>query len=679
MAEERRPLIVRQDTRCDQRSRTTKQWAGAAILGTVTLERIAFYGVTGNLVLFLNKDPFSWMSYNASNALFVFMGLSFVLCLFEGWLADAFLGRFKTIFIFFFVYLGGYILLPLLFPYPFKRNGEDTELPQMCSSVTYNTSNGTSFMSLAQHSLSILVQNWTVVITGDTPNRVSPGDEACAPFVYLSLVLMAIGTAAIRTNIAPFGGDQMKSEGPQASRGFFNWFYWSVNIGSFIALGPIAYLQQEVSFFWGYLVPGICLFLAMIVFCAGCKFYLVKPQSGSVISSIFNVIWEACSMKRKQNKRHQQYRTIDTAGSSSEAQPQGLLDYAKSRYGGSFHDNDVEEVRSLGKTVLIFVTMIPYWIGYYQMETTFLMQGLHMRLSPERAYFDDDRIGNITSIPVNRTGNSTSVKQFQIPAAWLSLFDVIVVIILIPIMNRLIYPKLDRMNRPLLLKNRIAIGMAVSVLAIICAGVVENQRLAIFWKNGTEHPVPQVVGNTTFYAADMAIAWQIPQYALIGISEVFTSIGGLELAYSLSPKSMQGLIMGLFYFMSGIGSFLGTAIMYIFQGIWFFTWDRGDINCRFLCSWDTDKICAECRMDYYFFVLAGVEVFGLILYLLLTWKCRLGQDLGRKRVIQDDSINQSTPASLSVPSDDVGDCKPEGRNGSVKRQSTKGYTMNYTA
>jgi hypothetical protein len=62
------------------------------------------------------------------------------------------------------------------------------------------------------------------------------------------------------------------------------------------------------------------------------------------------------------------YRTIDTAGSSSEAEPQALLDFAKSRYGGSFHDSDVEEVRSLGKTMLIFFTMIPYWIGYYQVS-----------------------------------------------------------------------------------------------------------------------------------------------------------------------------------------------------------------------------------------------------------------------------------------------------------------------
>lgn len=35
---------------------------------------------------------------------------------------------------------------------------------------------------------------------------------------------------------------------------------------------------------------------------------------------------------------------------------------------------------------------------------------------------------------------------------------------------------------------------------------------------------PYLSGNTLYNAADMSVLWQIPQYTLIGISEVFGSV-----------------------------------------------------------------------------------------------------------------------------------------------------------
>ena len=70
--------------------------------------------------------------------------------------------------------------------------------------------------------------------------------------------------------------------------------------------------------------------------------------------------------------------------------------------------------------------------------------------------------------------------MFQIPAAWLSLFDVIFLIILIPLMDRVIYPYLDRKGFVLSLRIRILVGMLFSVAAVVVAGVVEWYRLKIY-------------------------------------------------------------------------------------------------------------------------------------------------------------------------------------------------------
>ena len=49
--------------------------------------------------------------------------------------------------------------------------------------------------------------------------------------------------------------------------------------------------------------------------------------------------------------------------------PTSCFDYAKIQYGGSYHDNMVDDVRTLGKICVIFMAMIPYWIVYFQVRT----------------------------------------------------------------------------------------------------------------------------------------------------------------------------------------------------------------------------------------------------------------------------------------------------------------------
>ena len=87
--------------------------------------------------------------------------------------------------------------------------------------------------------------------------------------------------------------------------------------------------------------------------------------------------------------------------------------------------------------------------------------------------------------------------------------------------------------------------------------------------------------------------------------------------------------MGLFYFFSGLGSFVSLALFACFYNVWFWpSSDHGNINCRRGCS-DGHKWVSEgtCHLDYFFYVLGGIQALGTLFFIFLMWKLNLQNEI----------------------------------------------------
>ena len=132
---------------------------------------------------------------------------------------------------------------------------------------------------------------------GPTCEAVS-GSKAVTLFVGLYLV--ALGVGGIKGSLPSHGAEQFDESTPKGRKQrstYFNYFVFCLACGALVAVTFVVWLEDNKGWVWGFGVSTIAIFVSILFFLSGSKFYRNKIPCGSPLTIIlkvcfFNLFWD---------------------------------------------------------------------------------------------------------------------------------------------------------------------------------------------------------------------------------------------------------------------------------------------------------------------------------------------------------------------------------------------------
>ncbi|URE17453.1 hypothetical protein MUK42_12033 [Musa troglodytarum] len=484
------------------------------------LATLAFFGVGVNLVLFLTR-VLQQNNADAANNVSKWTGTVYIFSLVGAFLSDSYWGRYKTCAIFQVIFVFGLVLLSLS-TYLFLLK------PSGC---------------------------------GEEHFLCGPHSSIETGVFYLSVYLIALGNGGYQPNIATFGADQFDEKDPDESDSkvsFFSYFYLALNLGSLFSNTFLDYFEDKGMWALGFWVSAGSAMVALLLFLCGTSRYRHFEPIGNPLYRVCQVVVAASrkwrmkmptnggddlyEVEEKQvSAAHVSRRILHTEGfrfldRAAVIDPENDFTIQEGKSGCSRDPwrlcpiTQVEELKCVLRLIPIWLTTILYSVVFTQMASLFVEQGAAM---------------------------DGTVAGFRIPPASMSAFDIVSVAAFILFYRRLLKPLVSRLRkdpRGLTELQRMGVGLILAIMAMASAGTVEVQRLRSVCRGCDDD-------------SSLSILWQIPQYALIGASEVFMYVGQLEFFNGQAPDGLKSfgsaLCMTSISLGNYVSSLLVTAVMEI--------------------------------------------------------------------------------------------------------------------
>ncbi|MCD7452974.1 hypothetical protein HAX54_019033 [Datura stramonium] len=483
---------------------STGGWKASFLIIAIEFsERLSYFGIATSLIIYLTKVIHQDLK-TAAKTVNYWTGVTALMPLLGGFVADAYLGRFYTVLASTIVYLLGLLLLTMSSVVPsLKPCGND-----LCQE----------------------------------PRKIH------VVIFFFAIYLIAIGTGGHKPSLESFGADQFDDDHPQEKRkkmSFFNWWSFGLCSGVLLGVTVIVYVQDHVSWAVADVILTLVMASSLVIFCAGRRFYRYRKVTESPLTTMLQVFVAAIkkrnlphpsspaylheTQKSEANRRRlshtKKLKFLDKAAIFEEAQDS--IDQKQNPWRLATVTK-VEELKLLINMIPIWLTTLPFGICIAQASTFFIKQGV--------------------------TLNRKITHDFEIPPASMYGLGAIGMIATVTIYEKILVPLLRRATgneRGISILQRIGIGMIFSITTMIIAALVERKRLRIVQENLLEGSM------------SMSVFWLAPQFLMVGIGDGFALVGLQEYFYDQVPDTMRSLGIAFYLSVIGAANFLSSILITI--------------------------------------------------------------------------------------------------------------------
>ena len=365
----------------------------------------------------------------------------------------------------------------------------------------------------------------------------------------VALLLLLPGLASYQANVIPFGLDQLL-EAPSVSLALFiHWFVWADRLGKFVVqivdavYRCIEQWTDDIFMLPFALLLSVTVFFVLIVVCLRKCLFNVNAQQHNPYKIIYKVLVYT---------RNHRYPLQRSAFTYCDDEVPSRLDYAKERYGGPFTTEQVEDVKTFFKILVVLLALGPVFV--LEIPASFFVTTLFAVHIEGASPAHDNHLCSARFILLEK-GSITSL----------------ITLVLLPLFIWIVFSLLQQ--RVLSIFSRLWFSSLIylfGVTSMFCIDLAGHIMSNGNSPNSTS--MCMLIHHHRFEHAVLKLHWAVMlvPYLLLGLGPPLATATTFEFISAQSPSSMKGLLVGVFIGLRAFFQFVsGVALIpFAYKRLW---------------------------------------------------------------------------------------------------------------